>query len=85
MTKATCAMFLTLAVTGAAGSARASDAPAAPTFAKDVAPILYNNCVVCHRPGEVAPMSLITYQNVRPWARCSTVGRSPAALLMADF
>ena len=48
-------------------SARAADG--APTFSKDVAPILYNNCVVCHRPGEVAPMSLLTYQNARPWAR----------------
>jgi hypothetical protein len=41
----------------------------APTFSKDVAPILYNKCVSCHRPGEVAPMSLITYKDVRPWAR----------------
>ena len=41
----------------------------APTFSKDVAPILYTKCVTCHRPGEVAPMSLITYQDVRPWAR----------------
>jgi hypothetical protein len=38
------------------------------TFSKDVAPILYKNCVSCHRPGEVAPMSLITYRDVRPWA-----------------
>ena len=45
----------------------ASAAP--PTFTKDVAPILYNSCVTCHRPGEVAPMSLLTYQDVRPWAR----------------
>ena len=52
---------------GVATSAIAADT--APTFARDVAPILYNNCVVCHRPGEVAPMSLLTYQNVRPWAR----------------
>jgi hypothetical protein len=44
-------------------------APAAPTFAKDVAPILYTKCVKCHRPGEVAPMSLIDYTNVRPWAK----------------
>src|SRR5215468_171861 len=42
---------------------------AAPTFSKDVAPILYSKCVTCHRPGEVAPMSLITYKDVRPWAR----------------
>ena len=56
-----------LAAVGVASAASAADAP--PTFSKDVAPILYSNCVVCHRPGEVAPMSLITYQNVRPWAR----------------
>ena len=40
-----------------------------PTFTRDVAPILYANCVTCHRPGEIAPMSLISYQEVRPWAR----------------
>jgi hypothetical protein len=40
-----------------------------PTFSKDVAPILYKNCVTCHRPGEMAPMSLITYDQVRPYAR----------------
>jgi hypothetical protein len=39
------------------------------TFSKDVAPILYKNCVRCHRPDEIAPMSLITYKQVRPWAR----------------
>jgi len=39
-----------------------------PTFSKDVAPIFYDKCVGCHRPGEVAPMSLITYRDVRPWA-----------------
>jgi len=39
------------------------------TFAKDVAPILYSNCISCHRPGEVAPMSLRSYDEVRPWAR----------------
>ena len=40
-----------------------------PTFTKDVAPILYKNCSQCHRPNEVAPMSLISYDEVRPWAR----------------
>jgi hypothetical protein len=44
-------------------------ASASVTFAKDVAPILYANCITCHRPGEVAPMSLRTYDEVRPWAR----------------
>jgi hypothetical protein len=41
----------------------------APTFSKDVAPILYKHCVSCHRPGEVAPMSLLTYEQTRPYAR----------------
>jgi hypothetical protein len=40
-----------------------------PTFSRDVAPILYAKCVSCHRPGEVAPMSLINYREVRPWAK----------------
>src|SRR5262249_43899898 len=39
------------------------------TFAKNIAPILYKNCAVCHHPGTVAPMSLLTYKEVRPWAR----------------
>ena len=40
-----------------------------PTFARDVAPILFKNCTTCHRPGEIAPMSLLTYQDARPWAK----------------
>src|SRR2546422_2413562 len=40
-----------------------------PTFAKDIAPILQRSCQTCHRPGAIAPMSLLTYQEVRPWAR----------------
>src|SRR5262245_15099999 len=43
--------------------------PGAPTFSKDVAPILFKNCVSCHRPGEIAPMSLLTYADARPWAK----------------
>ncbi len=39
------------------------------TFTKDVAPILYKSCAECHRPGEIAPMSLLSYQEARPWAR----------------
>jgi hypothetical protein len=38
------------------------------TFSKDVAPILYKSCVNCHRPGSIAPMSLLTYSETRPWA-----------------
>ncbi len=39
------------------------------TFAKDIAPILQENCQVCHQPGAIGPMSLLTYDEVRPWAR----------------
>ena len=42
---------------------------AAPTFNKDVAPIVFSSCVTCHRPNQVAPMSLLSYKEVRPWAR----------------
>src|SRR5262245_41569909 len=44
-------------------------AGAVPTFSKDVAPIVFNKCVSCHRPGEVAPMTLMSYDDVRPWAK----------------
>jgi mono/diheme cytochrome c family protein len=48
-----------------AGTAAAQDV----TYAEHVAPILNENCVTCHRPGEVAPMSLLTYEDARKWAR----------------
>src|SRR5215510_421728 len=41
----------------------------AQTFTKDVAPIFQKSCVSCHREGTTAPMSLMTYKEVRPWAR----------------
>src|SRR5215469_5084119 len=39
------------------------------TFAKDIAPIFQAKCEECHRPGTAAPMSLVTYEQVRPWAK----------------
>src|SRR5258707_2751534 len=42
--------------------------PAAPTFTRDVAPILQRNCQVCHRPGEAGQFSMLTYEQTRPWA-----------------
>src|SRR5712675_1075401 len=39
------------------------------TFNKDVLPILQRNCQTCHRPGNIAPMSLLTYETTRPWAK----------------
>ena len=44
-------------------------APDAPTFHKDVLPILQKHCQGCHRPGEVAPFSMLTYNDARPWAK----------------
>jgi hypothetical protein len=41
----------------------------APTFYKDIVPILQEHCQSCHRPGEVAPMPLVTYEQTRPWAQ----------------
>jgi hypothetical protein len=51
------------------GPQLSSGAPVGTTFTKDIAPILYKNCAGCHRPGEVAPMSLLDYESVRPWAK----------------
>jgi mono/diheme cytochrome c family protein len=53
-------------------SANAADdapAPGTPTFSKDIAPILQANCQTCHRPGETAPMSLLSYNEARPWVK----------------
>src|SRR5579864_4227803 len=47
----------------------AATASSAPTFNKDIAPILYNNCAGCHRPGEVAPFSLLSYQDASKRAK----------------
>src|SRR4030095_11509871 len=49
-------------------SAAAAD-PKTPVFTKDVAPILQEKCQACHRPGYIAPMSLVTFEETRPWAR----------------
>src|SRR5256886_17678725 len=53
----------------AAATAQNAGGGVAPTFTKDVAPIFYSNCRSCHRPGEIAPMSLLTYKDARPFAR----------------
>src|SRR5215467_33628 len=50
-----------------AGVLAAQDSPPL-TFNKDVLPILQKNCQTCHRPGQVAPFSLLTYKDARPWA-----------------
>ena len=42
---------------------------AVPTFSREIAPIFMKNCVSCHRGGEIAPMALTNYKEVRPWAK----------------
>ena len=58
----------------AAGATVSAQAPAKAgqsevTFTKDIAPILQKSCQGCHRPGQMAPMSFLTYQDVRPWSK----------------
>jgi hypothetical protein len=53
---------------GIIGATRTTEA-ASPTFSKDVAPILFKNCATCHRPGDIAPMPLLTFEEARPWAK----------------
>ena len=61
---------LAAAIAIAAPQAAAAEAvPDDPTFSKDIAPILQRSCQKCHRPQALAPMSLISYEEVRPWAR----------------
>jgi mono/diheme cytochrome c family protein len=61
---------ITILVAAMTLSAGASDSKiAGVTFTKDVAPLLYSNCAECHRPTGIAPMALITYKDVRPWAK----------------
>jgi hypothetical protein len=52
-------------VTGVANA----QVPDAPTFSKHIAPLFQAKCEACHRPGSIAPMSLTTFQESRPWAR----------------
>ena len=56
-------IFLTTSIVASAA------VPDNPTFHKDIEPILQRSCQVCHRPNNMAPMSLMNYQETRPWAR----------------
>src|SRR5712692_9535531 len=57
--------FVVSPVSRAAGSGLGKEV----TFSKDVAPIFYKNCAECHRAKDIAPMSLLTFKEARPWAR----------------
>ena len=50
-----------------------TQAAESPSFHKEVLPILQKNCQSCHRPGQIAPMSFLTYESTRPWAKAIKV------------
>src|SRR5580658_3953199 len=58
-------IFVSTLVVSTVGTALGADV----TFNQDVVPILQKNCQACHRPGEIGPMALLTYEDARPWAK----------------
>ena len=62
----TCGLAL---VAGLGTAAENDNATGDATWAQDVAPIVYEKCASCHRPGQTAPMSLMSYEEARPWAK----------------
>src|SRR5262245_34942672 len=76
-----------IAVLPAARCNRERPAPAAasrpPTFSRDVAPVLYERCAPCHRPGQSAPFSLLQYADVRP--RAAAVAKATATRYMPPW
>ena len=84
-------VMLTGAVLAAPGGAwagqTAASGPEEVTFTKDIAPILQRSCQHCHQPDSVAPMSLITYEDARPWARAMKMrtGLGPVAGVMPPW
>ncbi len=69
MTRTFSSVGLLILSAGFALGADSAKAVSDPTFSKDVAPILQRACQNCHRPGSIAPMSLLNYKETRPWAR----------------
>src|SRR5580658_8928440 len=68
MSVALAALAATLAMAAETSAPNGGNKPQV-TFTKDVAPLLQNRCQVCHRPDTFAPMSLLTYDEARPWAK----------------
>ena len=69
LTVLTISLALLAAAAVAAPPANNPADPSTVTWADHIAPILHENCASCHRPGQTAPMSLLTYEETRPWAR----------------
>src|SRR5262245_32989632 len=79
------AMLLLLSMLASAGQSRTAANEV--TFTKDIAPILQRSCQNCHRADGVAPMALVTYDDVRPWARAikQRTGTGPHAGVMPPW
>jgi hypothetical protein len=63
------AIAIGIVIAGTAAPVRMGAQSNVPTYSRDVAPILYRSCTNCHRPGEIGPMSLLSYADARPWAK----------------
>src|SRR5476651_1637074 len=63
------AFVVAVAALPAASPSDVAAVPANPTFTRDILPIVQAACQDCHRPGDMAPFSLVTYEDARPWAR----------------
>ena len=76
-----------VALLPAVADAQQSAAAGQVTFAKDIAPILQRSCQNCHRPNGAGPMPLVTYEDVRPWARSikTRTGIGPRAGVMPPW
>ncbi|MDP6414653.1 MAG: cytochrome c, partial [Gammaproteobacteria bacterium] len=59
-------LFSAMALVPAIAGAQGTDAD--PTYAREVSRIIQDNCQICHQPGQIGPMSLTTYEEIRPWA-----------------
>jgi hypothetical protein len=84
-------MLTTMLTTSALLMARGSASGKSPvTFNKDIAPIFFKSCAECHRPGETAPFSVLSYREVRPWAALACrpaswrMGQRPAFVPKGD-
>jgi len=76
-----------LVIPGTVSAGQSAPADHEVTFTKDIAPILQRSCQHCHQPDSVAPMSLITYEDARPWARAMKLrtGMGPVAGVMPSL
>lgn len=77
------ALIVALCVASGAGTALAKEPEERISFSEHVAPIFFEHCVSCHRPGEIGPFSMLNYQAVRPWAK--SIEKAVAARTMPPW